>query len=255
VVDSAVDTVVQGTGDLAAKAVQLGESAVGSVKSAGQQAVGIIGLARAVSRVSSPNAPREKVIEEFTRAVRMPMLGAMVDAKADAIAIGYTGELEVGLGGTTGAEILYIRAKDGTPAQLRVHDLNGALAVSSVGAGIKAFVRCAYGDPATLAGAHGRTGVAFGALGIANTGFYTVPGPDGAPPGHGYLAAVGITPGVGVIPGTEASISNFWEKATQEFELTPAEVEALEASLAGASDKKWLRDRAQSLGGVIDRVT
>src|SRR5205814_463465 len=121
-----------------------------------------------------------------------------VDRRADAIAIGYSGEAIAGIGASIGTEIEYIRAKDDSPARIRVNDLEGQVGRLSIGAGTRAFVRCEYGDPDTIARATVRNGGELGLL-VASAGLFKgfVEGEDVAPV-KGWTAALGVGGGLGI---------------------------------------------------------
>lgn len=186
----------------------------------------------------------EKLVDSFLSSV--PHVQKYVDSKADAVGIGYSGEAVAGYGKVIGAEIVYVRAKGDTPARIRVNDLEGEVGRISIGAGTRAFVRCAYGDPEAIVHASSRTGGELGLL-VASAGLFEAKAEGHEKPVKGWTAGLGVGGGLGIPLVSDAGWFRISENRVSTIDLTPEAAAKIEEALKQAPDRSWLRERALAL--------
>lgn len=219
--------------------------ALDSVKSEVQN---VMAITTSLAKVHEDVADPPKVVERFLASI--PAVRRFLDAKADAIAIGYLGEGGAGLVGAIGAEILYVREQGDRPARLRVSRVTGQLARLNIGAATRAYFRCLYGDADAIASATERKGgeVGAGVLISASVGFFKSEIPGSAKPVRGWMGSLGAGGGFGIPLLSDSALYQLKENPIASIVLTKEQAKSIEEAIAqGAPDRSWLRGVATSL--------
>jgi hypothetical protein len=187
-----------------------------------------------------------KIVSRFIEA--LPAVAPLADKKADAIAIGTLGEAGAVIFAGSGAEMLYVRPKDGKPARLQVSALSATSAKANLAVGTRAFLHCFYGDPDALLSSPGRSGGEAGIL-IASFGAFRVQQPEGAttPAPVGWATGLGAGIGIGVPLLSELGTFEIKPEPKLTVFLTPEETATIEAHLSASPDRSAMRALANKL--------
>lgn len=227
VVGDALDFVTHATGEVVdAVLPQSLEKALDNMKHRPRVVVG------ALKNVESVAHDADACIDRFIDAagVLMPIL----DAKADALSVGFVRDFSVGVGGKNGREITYIRATADRPARLRIVELDGVVARAGINIGVSPFARSTYGDADAIAQTESRQSLNVGGVGRHIAMFRTTgPGPSAT----GWMSnfSVGLT--ASYLPLiADQSVVGLSQDEINIMELTDAQVERLERCLEAADD-------------------
>jgi hypothetical protein len=231
--------------DVAAPIVEVGGKAIKEAKAGVEE---VLAIGRSLSTAPEDAHDPAKLTERFLAA--LPKVRPLVDAKADAISIGYLGELGAGLMVAKGTEVLYIRAKDDQPARMRVSHVSGAFGRIQAGGGARAYFRCMYGDANAIAKTTERNGAEVGLV-VASVGFFRGEAPDGQGVVRGWTGALGAGAGVGIPLLSDSAAFRLNEEPVATVALTAEQAQAIEQALAdpksAAPDRSWLRNVATAL--------
>jgi hypothetical protein len=190
---------------------------------------------------------RDKFVENITKEI-LPDVAAQLDAKAQALGIGYLAEAGAGVAGVTGIEVLYVRPAPGERAMLKVARMEGKSARLAVGASSNAYACCLYGEPVVLKSATKRRGADVEVL-VASIGFFSVTSAMAAPDQRagGWLAGVGAGLNIGIPILSDLTAFEIEEQIIEKITLSDAEVAAIEDAIKDAPDRSTRRKIAKAI--------